>query len=476
MPARSSASSSFAAVSLALALSVASTCARADAPTAGQLAFRAIYQELVETNTTLSVGDCTIAAKAVAARLASAGYPASDVHVIVPADMPKMGNIVALLPGQDRKRKALLLLAHIDVVEAKREDWVRDPFKLNEEDGYFYGRGTADDKAMAAIFVDAMVRFKRDGYRPKRAIKLALTCGEETPNHFDGARYLVERERELIDAAFALNEGGGGRLDANGRRLFNGVQAGEKVYQDYRLETTNSGGHSSRPTKDNAIYRLAAALTRLSQYEFPVELNDTTRAFFARMADIEQGPQGADMRAVLTTPPDEAAMARVVADPSKNAILRTTCVATMLDGGHAPNGLPQRAGANVNCRILPGHSQEEVLATLERVVADTGVKVTFKDAPEKVAAPPPLTKAILAPIEKVTAQMWPGVPVVASMAAGATDGRFLTPAGIPTYGVSGIFGDPATTNAHGLNERVRVESLYEGRDFLDRLIRAYAAN
>ena len=468
-------SASFAAAPVAL-LIVASAYARADAPTADQLAFRAIYQELVETNTTLSVGDCTVAAQSVAARLKAAGYPDADVHVIVPPDMPKMGNIVAVLPGQDAKRKALLLLAHIDVVEAKREDWVRDPFKLVEEGGYFYGRGSADDKAMAAIFVDAMTRFKREGYRPKRPIKLALTCGEETPNHFDGARYLVEKQRDLIDAAFAINEGGGGRLDPSGKRIFNGVQAGEKIYQDYRFEVTNPGGHSSRPLKDNAIYRLAAALGRLSQFEFPVELNDTTRAFFARMADIETGQTAADMRAILATPPDDAALARVVADPSRNAILRTTCVATMLDGGHAPNGLPQRARANVNCRILPGHSQQEVLATLERVVADPGVKVTFVDPPESVSPPPPLTKAVLAPIEKITAQLWPRVPVVPAMSAGATDGRFLTPAGIPTYGVSGIFADPETTNAHGLNERVQVQALYEGREFLLRLIRAYASS
>lgn len=447
--------------------------------------FRALYREMVETNTTLSAGDCSRLTNMVAARLRAAGYPAEDVHLIAPADRPTKGNLVAVLHGRDAAARAILLLAHIDVVEARREDWVRDPFTLVEEGGYFYGRGSMDDKSMAAIFTDAMLRYRSSGYRPLRALKLALTCGEETPNDFDGAKYLAEHHRELIDAELALNEGGGGRLAADGTRLYNGVQAGEKVYQDYRLEITNPGGHSSRPVPDNAIYRLAAGLTRLSQFSFPIRFNDATRGFFARMADLQDGSaQGgatpaakamvADMRAVAASPADDAAVARLQANPSFNAILHTTCVATMLDAGHAPNGLPQRARANVNCRIFPGETQEEVRQTLHRVVADPGIAVTFVDPPETVSPAPPLTPRVLAPIERITQQMWPGVPVVPSMAAGATDGRFLTPVGIPTYGVSGIFSDPETTGAHGLNERVLVRSLYEGREFLDRLIRAYA--
>ena len=474
---------------LVLALALTVTAANAAGAQASEVlpppeqAFRAIYQEMVETNTTLSVGDCSRITTATAAKLTAAGYPAADVQIIAPADRPTKSNIVAILHGSQANKAgtAILLLAHIDVVEAKREDWVRDPFKLVEEDGYFYGRGTADDKSMAAIFVDAMLRYKQSGYRPKRDIKLALTCGEETPNDFDGAKYLAEHHRSLIDAELALNEGGGGRLEGgdgrlgtDSRRLYNGVQAGEKVYQDYRFEITNPGGHSSRPVPDNAIYRLAAALTKLQQHVFPIQFNDATRGFFARMASIEGGQSAIDMPAILRTPPDAAALARLQQNPSYNAILHTTCVATMLDGGHAPNGLPQRARANVNCRIFPGVTQESVRQTLEQVVADPGIKVTFVDAPELVSPAPPLTRAILGPIEAITEAMWPGVPVVPSMAAGATDGRFLTPAGIPTYGVSGIFSDPATTNAHGLNERVRVQSLYEGRVFLDRLIRAYS--
>ena len=458
----------------ALILALISTAAAAAPPTPEQTEFRGIYKELVEINTTLSADNCIGAVKAMAARLKSAGIADADIHLIAPPDRPTKANLVAVLHGSDKKAKAILLLAHIDVVEAKRADWVRDPFTLIEEDGYFYGRGTADDKAMAAIFVDAMSRYKKAGYRPRRDIKLALTCGEETPYDFDGAEYLVRNHRDLIDAELALNEGAGGRLGKDGQRIFNGVQAGEKVYQDYRLEVTNPGGHSSRPVKDNAIYQLAAGLTRLSNFQFPIQFNDATRGFFDRRSKMETGRLAADMRAILNTPPDADALARIGADPNYNSILHTTCVATMLDGGHAPNGLPQRAGANVNCRIFPGTTQDEIRLTLERVVDDPAIKVTFVNPPEKVSPPPPLTKAVLDPIEKITQKMWPGVPVVPTMAAGATDGRFLTPEGIPTYGVSGIFSDPETTNAHGLNERVRVQSLYEGREFLDRLIKAYA--
>lgn len=461
-------------IAIALASLLGANAVAAAPLSADEAAFRDLYEELVEINTTLSVGSCTDAANAMAARLATAGIPSSDMQIIVPSELPRQGNLVAILRGTDPEAKALLLLAHLDVVEANRADWERDPFTLIEEDGYFYGRGTADDKAMAAIFVDALIRFRQENYRPARSIKLALTCGEETPYDFDGAEYLIEHHRDLIDAAFALNEGGGGRLDGDGRRLFIGVLAGEKVYQDFRLEITNPGGHSSRPVKDNAIYRLAAALGRLSTFQFPVELNATTRTFFERMAGIETGQKADDMRAILRSPPDAAALARIMDDPSYNAILHTTCVATMLDAGHAPNALPQRAGANVNCRIFPGHAQEEIRKTLEQVVADPGILVTFVDPPERVSPPPPLTREILAPVEALTAELWPGVPVLPIMQAGATDARFLTPEGIPTYGISGIFSDPETTNAHGLNERTRAQSLYEGRAFLQRLIKAYA--
>jgi acetylornithine deacetylase/succinyl-diaminopimelate desuccinylase-like protein len=359
-------------------------------------------------------------------------------------------------------------------VEAKREDWQRDPFKLTEEGGYFYARGASDDKAMAAVFADSMARFKREGYRPKRGIKMALTCGEETPNVFNGVEYLIKNQRPLIDAAFAINEGGGGRLDQQtGKYLYNGVQVGEKLYQDFTLETTNQGGHSSRPMPDNAIYQMAEALRKIQAFEFPIEFNDTTRTYFERFGNIVGGASGTDMKAAAATQ-DAAAIARLKADPTLNGMLHTTCVATMIEGGHAPNALPQHVSANVNCRIFPGHAPEEIRQTLTKVIGDEKVKINFQAPPETPGTPPPLTKDVMGPIEALTKDMFPGVTVVPTQASGATDGRFLTPAGIPTYGVSGMFSDGATTNAHGLNERIRVQSLLEGREFLYRLAKLYA--
>ncbi len=449
---------------------IAGPPARAD-----QLEFRALYKELVEIDTTLSNGSCTRAAEAMGARLRAAGYPAADVQVLAPADRPKDGNLVAVLRGSNRRLPALLLLAHIDVVEARREDWTRDPFTFIEENGYFYARGVADDKAMAAVFTDSMARFRREGYRPRRDIKLALTCGEETSDTHNGVEWLLENHRPLLQAGFALNEGAGGRLDAQGNRVALGVQAGEKIYQDFTFETTNPGGHSSRPYKENAIYRLSAALAKIQAHDFPVELNDATRLFFTRNAAITGGDMGAAMRALVANPADAAAVASVSRDPSYNSMLRTTCVATMVNAGHAPNALPQRARANVNCRILPGHTAGEVKADLERVIADPQIAVSVAADPDPVSPPPQLTPAILAPIEQIAARMWPGVPVVPTMATGATDGRFLNHAGIATYGFSAMFGDPDGNGAHGLNERIRVRSVYEGRDFLHELTKVYAS-
>jgi acetylornithine deacetylase/succinyl-diaminopimelate desuccinylase-like protein len=440
---------------------------------AGEAEFRALYKELVEINTTLSVGSCTDAANAMKARLIAAGYSEAQAQVIVPPDWPKQGNLVALLPGGDAKLKPLLLLAHIDVVEANRADWKRDPFTLVEEDGFYYGRGSSDDKAMAAVFVDMLVRYRKENLRPKRGIKLALTCGEETPNVFNGVSYLVESHRELIDAAFALNEGGGGRYDdQTGAYRYVSVLAAEKVYQDFTLSTANKGGHSARPTPDNAINQLAHALERIEAHQFQVEFNDTSRAYFEKFGAIEGGAKGADM--VAASKGDAAAIERLKKDPSSNAILRTNCVVTQIQGGHAPNALPQRATANVNCRIFPGHDQEEIRQALIAAINDPAVKVEFQAKPETPGAPPPLSREVMGPIEALSRDMFPGVAVIPTMNAGATDGRFLTPAGIPTYGVSGMFSDGATTNAHGLNERIRVQSLLEGREFLYRLTKAYA--
>jgi acetylornithine deacetylase/succinyl-diaminopimelate desuccinylase-like protein len=448
---------------------------QAASPSADDLAFRAVYKELVEINTTLSGGSCTVAAHAMADQLRASGINDADIHIIVAPEWPEQGNLVATLHGSSPDNESILLLAHIDVVEANRADWERDPFTLIEEDGYFFGRGTADDKSMAAIFVDVMKGLSESKFPLSRNVKLALTCGEETPNTFNGASYLIQHHRELIDASFALNEGGGGRLDSAGKPLYNGIQAGEKLYQDYQLEVRNPGGHSSRPRADNAIYQLAAALERVSQHAFPIEFNSTTRGFFARMAKLTAEPQVAtDMIEILTTPPNPEALARMTNIPGYNSILHTTCVTTLVTAGHAKNALPQRASANVNCRIFPGNKPEEIRLALEQVVNDAGVVITFVDPPEKTSPPPALTADILGPIETLTEQMWPGVPVIPSMIAGGTDGRFLTPAGIPTYGVSGLFTQPNDVNAHGLNEKVLVKSLYDSREFLERLVKMYA--
>ena len=464
------------AAGLALAALPGLAQAQADpAPRPDQLAFRDLYKELVETNTTLSSGSCTAAAEKMASRLKAAGYADADLHLFQAEGHPKEGGLVAVLHGSDPKARPMLLLAHIDVVEAKREDWVRDPFTLVEENGYFYARGSADDKAEASVWVDTLIRFKTGGFHPRRDIKMALTCGEETASAFNGAGYLATHERALIDAAFALNEGAGGRLDADGKRIALNIQAGEKFPQDYRLEVTNPGGHSSRPTKDNAIYHLAGGLVRLSQYEFPIAFTDASKGYFTRMAPLVGGEMGAAMTALVKDPTDAKALAVVESDPGYNGMLHTTCVATMLDGGHATNALPQRARANVNCRIFPGTSAEQVAETLNRVVADPQIKISLMGARSEVTkAAPPLTPEIMKPVETVSAKMWPGVPIIPVLTAGATDGAFLSPVGIPTYGLSGMFGDPDGGGVHGLNERIRVRSLYEGRDFLYEVIKLYA--
>ena len=369
----------------------------------------------------------------------------------------------------------MLLLAHIDVVEAKRADWTRDPFTLVEENGYFYGRGASDDKAEASVWVDSMVRLKKSGFKPRRDVKMALTCGEETSSAFNGANYLATHERALIDAAFALNEGAGGRLDASGKPIALNVEAGEKFPQDYQFEVTNPGGHSSRPSKNNAIYHLAAALTRVSEYEFPIEFTDASRANLTQMGPLVGGEMGAAMTALVKNPADAQAAAVLENDPGINGMLHTTCVATMLNAGHATNALPQRADANINCRIFPGTSTEQVRETLEKLAADPQVKVTILNVRSEVTkAPPPLTPQIMGPIKTVGAQIWPGVPVIPVLTAGATDGAFMSPVGIPTYGVTGMFGDPDGNGVHGLNERIRVTSLYNGRDFLYGIVKLYA--
>ncbi|THD64316.1 M20/M25/M40 family metallo-hydrolase [Phenylobacterium sp.] len=441
----------------------------------GRESFRALYKELVETNTTASVGSCTLAAERMAAHLKAAGFPDSDLTIFSVPEYPKNGGLVAVLPGKDPKAKAVLMLAHLDVVEAKREDWTRDPFTLVEEGGYFYARGSSDDKAQAAIWVDNLVRYKTEGFKPRRTIKMALTCGEEGGGPFNGASWLVKNRKDLIDAEFALNEGAGGQLDDHGKRMAHTIEAGEKTSQSFTLEVTNPGGHSSRPVPDNAIYRLADALEKIRAYEFPVMINDANRAYLSGMAKIEGGARGQAMTALVANPKDAQADALLSKDPGLHTMLRTTCVATMLSGGHAQNALPQRATANINCRIFPGVSRDEVRNKLMEVIGDPQVQVSqVRVAREGEAPAPPLTPQVMGPIEKVSAEMWPGIPVIPILQAGATDGKALTAGGIPTYGVSGLFFEPDLGRIHGLNERIGVQSLYEGREFLYRLVKLYA--
>jgi acetylornithine deacetylase/succinyl-diaminopimelate desuccinylase-like protein len=459
---------------LVLGATLAPGAHAASASDPGYARFRDTLKELIETNTTLSAGDCTLAAQRMGARLKAAGYPDSDVRVFVPEGHPKEGGLLAVLHGTDPGAKAILELAHIDVVEAKREDWVRDPFTFIEDNGSYYARGVFDMKSQAAIWVDSFVRFREERYHPKHTIKLALTCGEESGTAVDGAQWLTGHELPAIEAGLAITEGMDGLLDAQGHRVMLGVEASEKLYQDFQFEVTNPGGHSSRPLPDNAIYRLNHALDRVSRHEFPVRMIDATRFYFTRMAKIVGGQKGAAMSAFVKDPQDAKALAVIDQDKFWHAMLRTTCVATMESAGHAPNALPQRATANVNCRILPGETPAGTLATLTRLVNDPAVHITPLGKASVPTKPMALTPAILGPIETIAAQVFPGVPVVPGLEPGASDAVFTVPAGIPTLGVTGLFAGPDGGNMHGLDEHVAVQSVVDAREFLVRLVKAYA--
>jgi acetylornithine deacetylase/succinyl-diaminopimelate desuccinylase-like protein len=433
---------------------------------------RDILRELVEINTTDSSGSTTTAAEAMAARLKAAGFPDADVRVLGPNE--RKGNLVARLRGRGTA-KPILLLAHLDVVEARKEDWSADldPFRFAERGGFFYGRGTSDDKAQAAIWIATLIRFRQEGFVPDRDVIVALTADEEGGTS-NGVAWLLEHHRALIDAEYVLNEGGDGEMKG-GKRIANQVQAAEKVYHSVALEARNPGGHSSLPRKDNAIYQLAAALSRLSAFEFPVELNEVTRAYFARMAQIETGQTAADMKAVAAAVPAPAAARRLAAaSPLYNSVMRTTCVATEIAGGHAENALPQSARAVVNCRILPGTDPAAVERTLAGVIADPGITMStvWKGVPSPAS---PLRPDLTAAVDRHTAELWPGVVVVPVMATGATDGVYLRNAGIPVYGVSGLFGDIDDVRAHGRDERIGTREFDEGREFLYRLVRSLSA-
>lgn len=460
------------ALSGAMVLLAFEACRPAAALTPEQQLARDVYQQLVEINTVTATGDTGRAADAMAARLLAAGFDAADVHVFKPA--PRKGNLVAVLHGTGARRP-MLLLAHIDVVEARREDWSYDPFKLTEEGGYFYGRGSSDDKFMAATFVTTLMRYKQEGYKPDRDIILALETDEEILDRDGlGIQWLLANHRDLIDAEFALNEGGAVLLK-HGHPVLVGVQTSEKVSHSYRLTVTNKGGHSSVPSPDNAIYHLANGLTRLGRFAFPVNLNATTRQSFKRAADLETPQTAADIRSVLSAAPDAGALERLSANPASNAQLRTTCVATLLEGGHAVNALPQTASATVNCRIMPGEKTEDVTATLTGALGDDRITVTPIDQPV-MSSPSVVPDAVLSAMEKTSAEFWPDTPVVSTMSTGATDGSYLRNAGIATFGHSGLAGDIDDIRIHGKDERVSVKAFYEGGEYLYRLVKRLSAS
>ena len=426
---------------------------------------REIYKEMIESKSGFTTGTTTPIAESVATRLKAAGFPASDIFV--GGAIPKKANVVVRYHGSGA-RKPILLLAHIDVVEALRADWSFDPYEFLEKDGYFYGRGTSDDKAQASVWIANLILMKQAGFKPDRDIIVALTADEEGGGPYNGADWLLKNKRELIDAEYCLNEGGRGQL-VNGKRVSNEIGVAEKTFTNFRLEVRNKGGHSARPIKDNAIYHLAGALYRLSSFDFPFQLNEVTRAFFSQLAKIETGPTQALL--LKAAAGDPAAMTELAGkSPAQNAMLRTTCVATMLEGGHATNALPQLAAANINCRVLPQDDVENVLATLKKVVADDQVAVSIV-VNEGASPVSPLRPDVMKAVERVADVMWPGVITIPTMAVGGSDGRYMRVAGIPTYGVQGFFIDRDDVRAHGRDERMLVRSYYEGQKFLYELVK-----
>ena len=427
---------------------------------------RDIYKELIEIRSGYTTGATTPAAEAMAARLKAAGFPEADIFV--GGAIPTKANLVVRYHGSGR-RKPILLLAHTDVVEAKREDWSMDPFQFIERDGYFYGRGTADDKAQAAVWIATLLRYRREDFKPDRDIIVALTADEEGGGPYNGVQWLIKNKRDLIDAEFCLNEGGWGEI-AGGKKISNDIQISEKYVINFRLEVRNKGGHSSIPIADNAIYHLASALERLSKFGFPMKINEVTRAYFEAMSKIDTGPLKNDL--VRAAGGSTEAMQKVAqASAAWNATLRTTCVATQIEGGHAKNALPQLAAANVNCRVLPDETAEYVQNTLKRIIGDDQVSLTISGDVSKGPASP-MRQDVLKAVSRLTDTLWPGVPTVPIMVMGATDGLYLRAIGIPTYGVQGFFMDRDDIRFHGRDERMGVTSFFEGQTFLYELVKA----
>ncbi len=440
-----------------------------------------LFKELIEINTTDSAGSVTAASEAMARRLREAGYRDEDIWILGPNDRKK--NVVVRLRGTG-KHKPVLLIGHLDVVEARREDWTSDPFEFVEKDGHFFGRGTQDMKNGDAIMMATLIRLKKEGFRPARDIVLALTADEESGSS-NGVQWLLKNHRDLVDAEFVINLDGNSITSDHGKPVFFEMDATEKVYGDFLLTATNPGGHSSLPVPDNAIYRISAALNRLARYDFPFELNAVTRGYYERMSTIETGERAADMKAILQTPPDPQAVERLSRDAVDHSTMRTTCVATRMEGGHANNALPQRAQATVNCRILPGHSPEEVRQKLIEVFADPGIRVQYINEVGQVQdvasdrrgyAPPPLSPDVMKPLDKLVGQMWPGLKVLPAMSTGASDGVYTSAAGLPTYVISGIAIDKDNIRAHGQDENVGAESFYRGNEFFYRYIKVLTSH
>lgn len=440
----------------------------------GEAQFRSLFKEMVETDTSLTTGSCTALADKLAVRFKAAGFSDADITQFSVPEFPKEGGIVVHLKGSSAKHQPMLLLGHLDVVAAKPEDWTRSPFTLIEEGGYFYGRGTFDDKAQASIWADLLIRLKQAGKAPKRTIKLALTCGEETTYAFNGADWLARNRPDLIMAEFALNEGGGGRTDDKGQPQGLAVQVGEKTVQNFWMEATNPGGHSSVPRPDNAITDLAAAVVAVNRHQFPVQFTDTTRAYFTGLSKVLPDPVGPAMARLLANPNDAEANRIVSLDPTNHSVLRTTCVTTLLDAGHAENALAQRARANVNCRMFPGTDPTVLKADLEKIIANPRISISLKPPVRPVAKPTPMNPAIIGPMKAIAEKHFPGVPMLAMMSTGATDAIFITPLGIPVYGAPGTMIDPDGNGIHGLNERIAVKSLLQGRDYLSDLVTTLA--
>lgn len=439
--------------------------------TPDQALARSIFKELIEIPTVHSTGNTTIACEAMAKRLVDAGYAEKDIQIVGPESVNR--NLVVRLHGSG-KRPPLLMLSHLDVVEARRSDWSMDPFKLTEQDGFFYGRGTLDIKDGSAILVANFIRMKKEGYVPDRDLILALTAEEEGRGEYNGVEWLVKNKRELIDAEYCINMDAGDPQEKNGKRISRTVQLAEKGVLNLMLEVKNPGGHGSLPGKENAIYRLANGLVKMQQYQFPVQFSEITRSYFYKMSSFETGQLAEDMQSVSRPTPDPIAVQRLSAAPYYNALMRSTCVATMLDAGHAINALPQSAKAYLNCRILPGIPQDEVLKEMREVLADSQIVVRVMDGLLK-NPPSPNNPAFMQTVEKVTEKLWPGIPVITVMDVGASDGIYLRGGGIPTYGISGVFVDINDNRAHGKDERIGVKEFYDGLDYIYAIMKAFSS-